>query len=62
MSKFDGFADLKPPHDYSESGPNWAVDTWLEEPDADNRSLWFVVIGALQMLAGIGIGFWMGTL
>jgi hypothetical protein len=60
MSKTNGFTDMKPPADYSQ--PNWAVDAWLEEPDADNKALWFVVIGALQMLIGISIGFWFGTL
>lgn len=57
MKTIDGFQDLKPPADYSYT-KGWELDLYEPEP-ADHR-LWFLVIGALQMLVGLSIGFWLG--
>ena len=59
MRTIDGFQDLKPPTDYAD--PNWAVDVYLDE---DDRRVSLVpltlVVGALQLLIGIAIGWWLG--
>jgi hypothetical protein len=56
MKTIDGFQDLKPPADYSDG---WKLD--LYEPEPADRRLWFLVIGALQMLVGLCLGFWLGV-
>lgn len=61
MKTFDGLKDCKTPTDYHD--PNWAMDFFLAEPDEPERSPnWMMVVGAIPMLIGIGIGFWFGSL